>query len=91
LFILPVTHDRYLVTVHFSAMDPRDLPAPTTTDEIAGRFTVPLMTLIGQAALEEVGAGTVSTGRAGGPTLIDSVSLSFTFWRNPADHDDPRN
>jgi hypothetical protein len=49
------------------------------------------MTFAEQPSLTELGVGSMSSSTNGGPTTVDAVSLSFTLWRNPSDHDDPVN
>lgn len=68
-----------------------DLPAPPTVDQVAGQFTVPMVGLVAQPSLTELGAGTMGSSRNGGPTTLDSASISYTLWRYPHDPDDPRN
>ena len=68
-----------------------DHPAPPTIDEVSRAFTVPLMSLVAQPVLTELGVGTVGSSSNGGPTTLDVVSISFTVWRNPAEPDDPAN
>jgi hypothetical protein len=77
--------------MHFSDRRPEDVPPPPTIDERARAFTVPVMTFVAQAAVEELGVGTTGSGRNDGPVILDSVSLSYTLWRNPGDHADPLN
>ncbi len=77
--------------MHFSDLDPMDLPAPQTIDELAAAFAVPLMTFVAQPSLTESSAGAVSSSSNGGPLTLDSVSVSYTLWRNPVDRDDPAN
>jgi len=69
---------------------PGDVPAPPTPDEVAARFPVPVVTLVGQDTVEEASAGTESQ-TSSGRMVMEAVTLSFTLWRNPADHNDPAN
>jgi hypothetical protein len=77
--------------VHFSDLDPMDVPPPQTVDEVVRVFPVPVMSFVPQASLEEMGVGTVGYSSDGGPMILDAVSVSFTLWRNPLDHDHPDN
>jgi hypothetical protein len=77
--------------VHFSDLDPMDVPPPQTVDEVVRVFPVPVMSFVPQASLEEMGVGTVGYSSDGGPMILDAVSISYTLWRNPLDHDDPDN
>jgi len=67
-----------------------DLPVPPTIEERARAFPVPLMTLVPQDSVQESSAGATSE-TADGRLIAETVSLSYTFWRHPADHADPRN
>ena len=69
---------------------PADIPAPLTPDEVAAQFAVPLLTLSAQDSLEEAGVG-LSSQRQDGRPVMESATLTYTLWRNPADHDDPIN
>jgi hypothetical protein len=64
---------------------PEDIPEPATPDGVARDFPAPLMTLEQQPSVEECGVSTVSQ------TGMRSATLSYTFWRNPLDRDDPAN
>lgn len=64
---------------------PEDIPEPATPDGVARAFPVPLLTLTEQTSIEEYGVSTMSDGQG------QSATLSYTFWRNPLDHDDPAN
>lgn len=64
---------------------PDDIPEPATPDGVARAFPVPLLTLTEQTSIEEYGVSTMSDGQG------QSATLSYTFWRNPLDHDDPTN
>jgi hypothetical protein len=77
--------------VYFSDRDPEDIPPPPTLNEVASLFTVPVMSFIPQPSLEELGVGTTGSSSNGGPTTLDSVSISYTLWRNPGDHADSAN
>ena len=77
--------------MYISDQDPMDLPAPPTVDEVAASFRVPLMGFIPQSALTEVGVGSVGHSSNGGPTELQSVSVSYTLWRYSRDHTDPAN
>lgn len=77
--------------MHFSDRDPMDVPPPQTVDEVARVFPTPVMSFVPQASLQEMGVGTVGSSTGGGPMVLDAVSISFTLWRNPLDHDDPIN
>jgi len=69
---------------------PGDVPAPPTPDEVAAGFPVPLLTLVGQDTVEEASAGTESQ-TSNGRVVMEAVTLSYTLWRNPEDHEDPTN
>jgi hypothetical protein len=77
--------------VHFSDLDPMDVPPPQTVDEVVRVFPVPVMSFVPQASLEEMGVGTVGYSSDGGPMILEAVTISYTLWRNPLDHDDPDN
>jgi len=77
--------------MRFSDRDPMKLSPPPTLDEVAQLFTVPVVSFIPQPSLSELGVGTVGSSSNGGATTLDSVSISFTLWRNPGDPDDPVN
>lgn len=77
--------------MQFVDSDPMDAPPPETVDEAAARFRVPLRGFVPQPALTELGVSTVGSSRNGGPSILDSVGISYTLWRNPDDHDDPVN
>lgn len=70
--------------------DPMDVPAPQSPDQVAEAFAVPLVTLVAQASLEEAAVST-ATSTQNGVTTMEEATLSYTLWRNPADHDDPVN
>ncbi|RFA07142.1 hypothetical protein B7R21_16615 [Subtercola boreus] len=74
-----------------SDRDPIDFPAPETISSAAERFQSPIIEMLQQAALTELGVGTVSSSANGGPTTVESVAISYTLWRNPANRDDPAN
>lgn len=63
-----------------------DLPVPPTGDEIAAAFPVPLFGLVTQPGVAEAGFGTVSSN--GG---VHEVSISYSLFRHPEDHNDPAN
>lgn len=67
-----------------------DVPAPPTPDEVAAGFAVPLLTLVAQESVEEAGGGTSSQTQNQRP-VMESATLMYTLWRNPADRDDPVN
>jgi hypothetical protein len=69
---------------------PADIPAPPSIDEIAARLAVPLSTFISQDHVQEMSAGWNDQTRNGLPVL-EAATLSYTLWRNPADHEDPAN
>jgi hypothetical protein len=77
--------------MYFSGRRPEDVPPPPTADELARAFTVAVMTFAPQSALEELGSGMTGSSSNGGPTTMETVSLSYTLWRNPGDHTDPAN
>jgi hypothetical protein len=63
-----------------------DLPVPPTGDEIAEAFGIPLFALSPQAGLAEAGFGTVGSNDG-----THEVAISYSVFRNPADHNDPAN
>lgn len=77
--------------MHFVDRDPKDFPPPQTIDGAAQQFAVPLMAFVRQPSLTELGVGTVGSSLDGAPTSLDSVAISYTWWRNPKDKDDPVN
>jgi hypothetical protein len=70
--------------------NPMDLPSPPSADDIAAAFAVPLLTFVNQPALEEAGAGASSSTQNGLP-MMECASISYTFWRNPQNREDPIN
>ncbi|WP_104087709.1 hypothetical protein [Cryobacterium sp. N19] len=77
--------------MHFSERDPEDFPAPPTIAEVVAGFWVPVMSLVSQPAVEVRSVSTTGSSINGKPTLLNSVSLSYTFWQVPGDHADPAN
>jgi hypothetical protein len=77
--------------MYISDRNPADFPPPPAVDEVTSLFTVPVMTFIPQPSLDERGAGTTGSSSNGGPTTLDTVSISYTLWRNPDDHKDSVN
>ncbi|PRY68442.1 hypothetical protein B0I08_104144 [Glaciihabitans tibetensis] len=77
--------------MHISDDDPMDMAAPPTLAEVAANFLVPVMSFAAQRSLEELGAGATGHSMNGGPMHLDSVSVSYTLWRNPDDRSDPVN
>jgi len=77
--------------MHFSDINPEDIPPPPTVDEVAGLFTVPMMSFVAQPSLQELAVGTTGSSSNGGEMILDSVVLTYTLWRNPRDRDDPVN
>jgi hypothetical protein len=69
---------------------PADIPAPPTPDEVAASFAVPLLTLVAQASIEEAYVGTTSD-TENQRVVLESATLTYTLWRNPADRGDPIN
>lgn len=74
--------------MYFSHLNADDFPPPPTVDEVTSRFPVPVMSFIPQPSLDQRGVGTTGSSSNGGPTTLDTVSISYTLWRNPEDHDD---
>ena len=68
-----------------------DMPPPTTPDEVTAAFDGPLYTLAAQPSVEEASVSTVQYGSNEGTIGLESVSLTFTLWRNPGDRADPAN
>ena len=77
--------------MHFADIDPKDIPPPPTVDEVARLFSVPMMSFVAQPSLQELAVGTTGSSSIGGETILDSVSLTYTLWRNPRDRNDPAN
>jgi hypothetical protein len=77
--------------MYFSDQHPNDIPLPPTLDEVARDFMAPVTSFIPQPSLEERAVGTTGSSTNGGPMIMDSVSISYTLWRSPGDHDDPAN
>ncbi|NRG41123.1 hypothetical protein HRK28_09330 [Rathayibacter sp. VKM Ac-2835] len=71
-------------------LSPEDLPEPPTLDVVTQFFVGPLFTLTPQPSLEEW-LSSASARDRDGRILFDEASIGYTFWRNPADHDDPAN
>jgi len=77
--------------MHFVDRDPKDFPPPPSVDETAEQFAVPLMAFVQQPSLTELGVATVGSSSGGGSTSLDSVAITYTWWRKPEDKDDPVN
>jgi hypothetical protein len=77
--------------MHFADVNPEDIPPPPTVDEVARLFTVPMMSFVSQPSLQELAAGTTGSSSNGGEMTLDSVTLSYTLWRNPRDRTDTAN
>jgi len=77
--------------MHFADINPEDIPPPPTVDEVAALFTVPMMSFVAQPSLQELAVGTTGSSSNGGEMTLDSVSLTYTLWRNPRDRNDPVN
>jgi hypothetical protein len=77
--------------MHFSDINPEDIPPPPTVDEVAGLFSVPIMSFVSQPSLQELAVGTTGSSSNGGEMTLDSVTLTYTLWRNPGDREDPAN
>jgi hypothetical protein len=75
----------------YSDRDPRDIPEPATVDEAADAFGLAVMTLVPQVSIAELGVSTVAHSSNGGASVIDSIAISYTLWRNPKDRSDPGN
>lgn len=71
-------------------LSPEDLPEPPTLDVVTEFFLGPLFTLTPQPSLEEW-VSSASARDRDGTILFDEASIGYTYWRNPADHDDPAN
>lgn len=68
------------------------MPVPQTIDEMVGLLAFPLMTLIPQSSLEEIPfPSTTGSSSNGGAMTLESVAISYTFWRNPGEREDPAN
>jgi hypothetical protein len=63
-----------------------DLPVPPTGDEIVEAFGVPVFGLTPQPGLAEAGFGTVGSNDG-----THEVTISYSVFRNPAEHNDPAN
>jgi len=77
--------------MHFADIDPMDVPPPPTVDTAAKMFGAPVIGLLTQPSLVESGVATSGSSTNGGPVIPESLSISYTLWRNPQDHDDPVN
>ena len=77
--------------MHFADIDPMDVPPPPTVDTAAAAFGAPVIGFVTQPSLSEFGVATSGSSTNGGPVVPDSLSISYTLWRNPQDHDDPVN
>lgn len=77
--------------MHFADIDPMDVPPPPTVDAAAAMFGAPVVGFVAQPALSELGVSTSGSSANGGPVTLESLSISYTLWRNPEDHDDPGN
>ena len=77
--------------MYISDVSPEDIPPPTTVDEVARLFTVAMMSFVPQPSLQELAVGTTASSSNGGAMTLDSVSLSYTLWRNPRDRADAVN
>ena len=78
--------------MYVSDQDPHDIPPPPTIDEAAKLFGVPVMSFIAQPSLGELRfASTTGSSLNGGAGSLDSVAISYTFWRNPNERNDPAN
>lgn len=52
---------------------------------------MPVFTLVSQPHVEDVGTPGFIGGERDGVTYESTVSITYTLWRNPDDHDDPVN
>jgi len=77
--------------MYFSERAPEDFPAPPTIAKVVAEFRVPVMSFVSQPAVEVRSVSTTGSSMNGEPTLLTSVSLSYTFWQVPGDHADPVN
>jgi hypothetical protein len=77
--------------MHFADIDPMDIPPPPSVDTAADLFGAPVIGFLAQPSLTENGVSTVGSSTDGGPATLDSLSISYTLWRNPRNHDDPVN
>jgi len=77
--------------MHFADVDPMDIPAPPTVDSAAAVFGTSVIGFVRQSALSELGVATASSSHNGGPATPESLSISYTLWRNPKDPTDPAN
>lgn len=77
--------------MHFVDVDPMDVPPPPSIDSAAESFGTPVVGLLRQPSLSELGGGTVSSSTNGGPIIPESLAISYTLWRNPRDRFDPAN
>ena len=77
--------------MHLADIDPMDVPPPPTVDTAAKMFGAPVIGLLTQPSLVESGVATSGSSTNGGPVIPESLSISYTLWRNPQDHDDPVN
>ncbi|GAA1800466.1 hypothetical protein GCM10009749_05410 [Agromyces neolithicus] len=78
--------------MQFAGVLPPDAPDPM--DEIRARvrtMAFPVMGLTPQRTVEDHGSFGVSDGHDSDGLSNQSVSISYTLWRNPDDRDDPAN
>jgi hypothetical protein len=64
---------------------PEDFPEPAAPNQVARDFPVPLLTLAAHPSIEESWIGLMSQ------TGMHAATISYTYWRNRLDRDDPAN
>src|SRR5262249_7606316 len=78
--------------VRFAGILGEDAPDPRLEwIEQARQMPVPIIGLVPQRHREDWGAIGVGTGTRNGVLDMCEVSVGYTLWRNPDDHDDPVN
>lgn len=69
---------------------PEDIPVPPTPSEAVARFAGTLWTLVPQPTVEEAFIA-VDSQTQNGDVVLETATVSYTLWRNPADRTDPAN
>lgn len=71
---------------------PEDAPDPSLQliDQLR-TMPVPILGLVPQPHIEDWGSFALTSGTSNGVTYHMAAGITYTFWRNPDDHDDPVN